>query len=49
MVLLSLQRCDRSGVISITEVVLLSLQKCDRWCYCHYRSVTGGVIVIRGV
>ena len=39
MVLLSLQRCDRSDVISITEVVLLSLQSCDR----------GGVMVITEV
>ena len=35
---LSLQRCDRGGVIFITEVVL-SLQRCDR----------GGVIVITEV
>ena len=39
MVLLSLQRCDRGGVIVVTEVVLLSLQRCDR----------GGVIVITEV
>ena len=38
MVLLSLQRCDRGGVIVVTEV-LLSLQRCDR----------GGVIVITEV
>ena len=42
MVLLSLQRCDRGGVIVITElrqVVLGSLQRYDR----------GGVIVITEV